>query len=204
MSIRYLVCFCALLLAGSVAASAESPGMTVTTPDGASQDFEQDSAALEFLEAALRRQEEGRFTLTIHPIAVSSEGPGSVVLDKKGSGVFFLAPSSTEERTVEGALAELRVVSARRRYHACCNALKNYATALEIWSTDHRDTYPRRLSELSSTYMKTTMTCPAGGTPYHYTTSGKAYEITCSGDHSALKIRKGRPAWTSREGLLKD
>lgn len=100
---------------------------------------------------------------------------------------------------------------------ACKSNLKNIGTALEMYSTDH-GAYPRELTELTPTYLKTVPTCP-NGKSYGTDISEEEYLIFCAGGwhgktrssdihstkhHTHSKTRPRSPAYSSTEGVLPD
>lgn len=54
---------------------------------------------------------------------------------------------------------------ARGQLTACKSNLKNIATALEMYASDHQGYYPEDLEKLTPVYLKTIPTCPALGAP---------------------------------------
>lgn len=66
----------------------------------------------------------------------------------------------------------------------CGNNLKNYATALEMYSTDWAGKFPGDPSKLTPNYLKTLPVCPASGAAYSYDVSTKpdGYTVTCPGN----------------------
>lgn len=64
---------------------------------------------------------------------------------------------------------------------ACLSNLKNIATGLEMFSTDHRGIYPRSLSELSPEYLRVLPTCPKAGMDTYSASyrAGKEGAVSC-------------------------
>lgn len=92
---------------------------------------------------------------------------------------------------------------------ACKSNLKNIATALEMYATDHEGRYPERLAQLiPGNYVKCIPTCPTAG----YDTYSRSYRalekpdhfaLCCTGSfHAKASLAANYPAYTSEEGLL--
>jgi hypothetical protein len=100
---------------------------------------------------------------------------------------------------------------------ACKSNLKNFGTALEMYSTDH-GRYPRRLAELTPDYLKTLPKCPSGKSygadigagNYHvfcaggWHGKGSAYGTHSAASHREVMTARRSPAYGSVEGLLPD
>ena len=93
------------------------------------------------------------------------------------------------------------------RGHAvtCMSNLKNYGTALEMYSTDNSGRYPTELNVLTPNYLKTLPTCPAARSDTYsqsYTSSVKpdVFTIFCAGKHHGPS--GNYPQYTSVEGLI--
>lgn len=84
---------------------------------------------------------------------------------------------------------------------ACSSNLKNIATALELFSTDHNGHYPVTLHELTPTYMRTIPACPMTGATYAYSSrrNPEDFEIVCTGRHP--NVPSGYPRYTGTNGL---
>lgn len=70
----------------------------------------------------------------------------------------------------------------------CLVQVKNIATALDMYSSEHADRYPDTLSELTPNYLKVIPTCPMAGTDtysgsYKVAQSHTYYAFCCSGHH---------------------
>ncbi len=95
------------------------------------------------------------------------------------------------------------------QFTACKSNLKNMATALEMWSTDHEGRYPSRLSELTEggQYLRMIPTCPAAGIDTYSSTyqAGQdpdQYQVGCSGhNHGGVDAGPGYPQYNSVSGL---
>lgn len=87
---------------------------------------------------------------------------------------------------------------------ACSSNLKNIATALEMYATDHQGRYPAKLSELAPAYLKSIPECPAAGSDSYsatYKHSDKPYTFTvaCQGDHHGQGA--DLPSYSSETGI---
>lgn len=107
---------------------------------------------------------------------------------------------------------------ARGQLTACKSNLKNLATALEMYASDHKGRYPEQLQGLEGNqYLKSIPTCPAAGQDTYRTTYSKAvippfqgeyYSLYCQGNHHARSFSgfpgdpRNFPQYHSREGLI--
>lgn len=83
----------------------------------------------------------------------------------------------------------------------CKNSLKNFATAVEMYSTDFDGKYPATADKLTPKYIKELPQCPTESA-YKYERHGKGgYLITCTGDHSDDEIPAGFPRYHYLDGL---
>jgi hypothetical protein len=91
-------------------------------------------------------------------------------------------------------------------YSACKSNLKNIATGLEMWASDHQGKYPERLSQLTPDYLKTLPTCPAAGQDTysaHYKRRPAGFSVYCWGHHHKdMRVQRNRPAYNSEQGLV--
>lgn len=91
---------------------------------------------------------------------------------------------------------------------ACKSNLKNIATALEMFSTDHGGRYPALLSELTPKYVKSIPTCPSAGkdtysSSYRVRRDPDYFQICCSGtNHADVGLASNQPAYDSVQGLI--
>ena len=60
-------------------------------------------------------------------------------------------------------LLTLPVAACRGVLTACKSNLKNIATALEMYATDHKGRYPAHMAQLIPDYLKVIPTCPSAG-----------------------------------------
>lgn len=94
------------------------------------------------------------------------------------------------------------------RLTACKSNLKNLATGLEMWASDHAGRYPAALDLLLvGNYLKSLPTCPAAGRNTYsptYRRKGKGFELSCGGchHHDAGLDQPDYPRWDSDQGLL--
>lgn len=74
---------------------------------------------------------------------------------------------------------------AERDLDQCCQNLKSYGLALEIYSMDFAGRYPLRPSALVSNYLTELPRCPTSGRPYTCTTASNPdlYTVVCEGRH---------------------
>ncbi len=98
---------------------------------------------------------------------------------------------------------------------ACQSNLKQIATALEMYATDHNGHYPKALSELIPTYLDNIPSCPAAGEETYSAgyregaaASGNVhdwpdyYRVVCFGaHHSDAGIGENSPAFDCAAGL---
>jgi len=109
---------------------------------------------------------------------------------------------------------------ARGQLTACKSNLKNLATALEMYSSEHKGRYPERLDQLiPGNYLRQIPTCPSRSAlwgrslgpghdyTYEVTTRPDYFSMCCKGDHAnAYRGFEGDPhyypRYDSKEGLL--
>lgn len=91
------------------------------------------------------------------------------------------------------------------QYKVCQSNLKNIGTALEMWSTDHAETYPESLARLTPDYLIRIPTCPAADRDTYggaYRRTAKGYAVLCAGSsHAAAGVAANLPAYDSERGL---
>ncbi|MDQ7823654.1 MAG: serine/threonine-protein kinase [Candidatus Eremiobacteraeota bacterium] len=89
---------------------------------------------------------------------------------------------------------------------ACKSNLKNIGTACEMYSTDNGGLYPKKLSQITPSYLRQIPPCAsAGKMTYSYVSSGdgKTYTAWCSGSfHKRLLHSENYPQYDSIEGLI--
>ncbi len=96
---------------------------------------------------------------------------------------------------------------------ACKSNMKNIATGLEMWSSDHAGHYPDSLSSLVPDYLKAIPECPAAGADTYSQTYRKyrpddqayeGYEFYCQGYHhdGVPGLAADYPRYNSYDGLL--
>lgn len=104
------------------------------------------------------------------------------------------------------------------RARACQVALKQIATRLEMYATDHNGHYPARLTELVPTYLDKMPECPTAGKDTYsagYTVGRAAphndqdwedfYHVACAGHyHEEAGLGPDMPACNARLGLMPD
>ncbi|MEW6280432.1 MAG: hypothetical protein AB1758_17510 [Candidatus Eremiobacterota bacterium] len=93
----------------------------------------------------------------------------------------------------------------------CKSRMKNVATALEMYSSDHAGAYPTSLGVLTPNYMKTIPECPAAGRDTYTGTyqrtarpAGNGFTFCCGGRyHTAAGIQvPDYPCYSSQDGLV--
>jgi len=95
----------------------------------------------------------------------------------------------------------------------CRSNLKNLATALEMYSSDHGGRYPLTLRELRGEYLQKMPTCPVTGSDYadtySITTRPDGFSFGCRGRHHGPPspnhwepdLSLGYPWYTSDTGI---
>ena len=88
----------------------------------------------------------------------------------------------------------------------CMNNLKNIATALEVWATDHGGRYPKSLKELKQGYLRDLPQCLGKDTyRYQVSTMPDNYTVRCQGtNHIKDGSRANFPYYTSMKGLQRE
>lgn len=89
---------------------------------------------------------------------------------------------------------------------ACRANLRNLATALEMYSTEHQGAYPAQLSELAPQFLAEIPHCPSAGqdtyTPgYQRSEKPSSFRVACQGEWHQ-QAQPNLPAYSSTEGLL--
>jgi hypothetical protein len=91
---------------------------------------------------------------------------------------------------------------------ACKSNCKNIATALEMYATDNKGRYPRKLEQLlGDRYFKVMPTCSSAGRMtyenYQVTTRPDAFSFACCGaNHTQKGLGPNLPAYHSETGLI--
>lgn len=97
----------------------------------------------------------------------------------------------------------------QEQYVACQSNLKNIATSLEMWASDHAGRYPERLSQLTPDYSVKIPECPASGADtysahYKFGRKPDRFSVYCWGHHhKEAAVPVNRPAYNSDIGLVK-
>lgn len=98
------------------------------------------------------------------------------------------------------------VARAQGQLTSCKSNLKNQATALEMYSTDHEGTYPAGLAELTPNYLKVIPNCPAAKRPtysYQVHAEPSAFTLFCQGSHhQKANTPADYPQYSSLQGLV--
>lgn len=93
---------------------------------------------------------------------------------------------------------------------ACQGNLKNLATGLEMYASDHHGGYPHSLQEVANeSYLKKVPTCPAAGkdtysAKYEIAHQPERFTLVCGGchHHQAELDEPDYPRYLSEEGLI--
>lgn len=91
-----------------------------------------------------------------------------------------------------------------RQSLACKSNLKNFSTALEMYSSDNNNLFPSSLSSLTPMYLKVLPTCASSGTmnyAYARGNDSKNYTIWCSGSYHSPAYPANYPEYDSFVGL---
>lgn len=152
---------------------------------------------------------------TEYPMYATSDGgvvvkfwPGYIADFERSATALFLLSKQLSEMTnlLSKQLSEMTKQSKRAKemslFAACKSNLKNLATALEMYATDHNGHYPKQLQEGVPNYLKELPSCPTTKAEYSYTLNADAnkYELVCRGKHEGLPL--GYPRYKSDKGLL--
>lgn len=101
------------------------------------------------------------------------------------------------------------VARSRGRLSACESNLRNLATAIEVYATEHNHQVPSSLDDLVPQFVAAIPRCPSAGTPDAYRDGyasvqvpEAAYTVSCSGAfHVDLGVPAGHPLYTYGVGL---
>ncbi|MBX3170429.1 MAG: hypothetical protein KF760_23690 [Candidatus Eremiobacteraeota bacterium] len=91
---------------------------------------------------------------------------------------------------------------------ACKSNCKNIATALEMYSSDHKGRYPQKLEQLlEGNYLKVIPTCPTARRMtyenYQVSSQPDAFSFACCGlNHSKANLGANLPRYYSETGLI--
>ena len=82
----------------------------------------------------------------------------------------------------------------QRQHAECSSNSKNVGTALEMYSTDNKGHYPKKLSDITPDYLRVIPTCPLSGddtfsASYHSQMEPDAYSFYCSNRHYGLGFK---------------
>lgn len=109
-------------------------------------------------------------------------------------------PLNEGEKKIAETLLLTQTDAAKSSYHECCSNLKNYGTALEMWSTDHDGGYPENGEVVHPYYLAFGIACRnSNQTPYSYELKDGVYYVQCSGDHSDYGVES--PSYDGEMGL---
>ena len=89
----------------------------------------------------------------------------------------------------------------------CKSNIKNLATALEMWSSDHGGQYPKRLDLLVPTYLQAIPQCPAASQDtysinYQRQSQPDTFALCCTGPNHPELGAPNYPAYSAEFGLL--
>lgn len=149
--------------------------------------------------------------MILHSILTGASTSYAVNVEDAG---YLISTISDRKFDVEGSLATAALLvpnfvkaRAQGQLTACKSNLKNEATALEMWSTDHNGRYPSKMSELVPDYLRYIPECPAAGADTYSATYQKsekpdAYTFFCCGSHhQKADVPSNFPQYNSYEGL---
>ena len=140
-------------------------------------------------------------------------GTPAGVAEPPALGAQNAAPAEPVDSSASKSTAsEYEKAHAQGQLTACKSNLKNIATALEMWQSDHDGQCPENLSDVTAGpyggYLKTIPVCPAAredtySDSYKRSADGKGFEICCRGEHHRLLgVPKNKPAFSSTSGLI--
>lgn len=93
-----------------------------------------------------------------------------------------------------------------RQFYQQCSNLKNTATALEMWASDHDGTYPEDLSQLTPNYLRHLLPGPQGSSQeivYLVDQNHEHYQLKVIGNSfKEIQIAGNYPQYGSDHGLL--
>jgi len=93
---------------------------------------------------------------------------------------------------------------------ACKSNLKNLATALEMYATDHQGHYPDSLQTLvNQKYLKTIPSCPEArcdtySCSYQRLQGPDQFVLCCTGAYHRKVLQPNHPAYSAEQGLVAD
>jgi len=96
----------------------------------------------------------------------------------------------------------------RGRLSACETNLRNMASALEVYSTEHERHFPADLTAIAPTYIQSIPTCPSAGSGRPYiegfqsASAPSSYTLRCRGAyHVDLGLAEDAPSFQYGTGL---
>lgn len=95
----------------------------------------------------------------------------------------------------------------RSQLSVCTSNLKNIASGVEMYSTDHEGRYPAQLDKLTPNYLKAIPTCPVAGSDsysssFSSSTAPDTYEIYCEGNFHLGFAPADYPRYDPTRGLV--
>lgn len=189
----------ALLCLGLIflpALAADDPAI-LKMPDGSTRQFDNSDQALSTVVEAVRAGQDGTMEVLYHG--------ESLKVIAQGDAVEVTFGQETKRSTRAEFLAHMANAKDDGELMTCKVNLKNFATALEMWSSDHQGRYPATLAEITPDYLRIIMVCPAHGkdtysSTYEATTNPDHFRLNCSGGHPGGTL--GYPAYDSDTGLV--
>jgi hypothetical protein len=109
------------------------------------------------------------------------------------------APAALYPKLIKSAPPEQLLLESKKL--EAFSALKNTATALEMWATDHDGKYPDSLNALYPMYLKGPLVCPVSHSPFLYAVKSKPAGFRLSSPGDPFKLGQGFPAYDSESGL---
>lgn len=128
-------------------------------------------------------------------------------VQKQGDSASLISADG-ETPEVKMSVAKMRIELAEGELARCSSNLKNIATALEMWSTDHAGRYPKKLKSVAPNYLRTIPFCPRAyedtySASYQRKTKPDFYKLSCKGEHHvAAGLPADFPQYTSKVGLI--
>jgi hypothetical protein len=130
-----------------------------------------------------------------------------VTIKKVGDTVTLVLPDGKTPETTMSVL-EFRKKLSEGEMTRCKSNLKNLATAVEMWSTDNRGRYPKKVESVVPNYIKEIPRCPrvyedTYSASYKATADPAFFEFSCKGEHhKAAGVPADYPRYNSTVGLI--
>lgn len=134
------------------------------------------------------------------------DGEAVLTIVKVGQIYTATFDGQTVTRTADEIRRNFATAKALGHLNACRSNLKNLATGLEMYFTDHQGSYPDDLSKLVPDYLTTIPDCPASKTPsysYKVLPEPDSYQMQCTGGaHGGAGLETGLPAYNGQQGIV--